>query len=187
MKKILALVFGALLLAVPCWAEWTDAELEPNAEITATEMKAQLTEAATKTVYVREAESEDVTAYVDTTKIPSLAKQIALNMDADQMTYIYTNDKKIYKKLASRFSYYAGRDYNFNGYRIMTGKEGGKFIDGREVFRLWVMKVERPKEVIVRGTYYPPTPPVVIDIWGWPWHHHHHHHHGPPPHHHHHR
>lgn len=175
-KKILTIAFALVMAAVPCFAEWTDAELEPNAKITAVEMKQQLREAQTKTVYVREAESEDVTAYVDTAKIPALAKMIALNLDPDQMTYVYTNDKKVYKDLASRLRYYSGRNYNFNGYRIITEKEGGKTIDGREVYRLWVMKVDRPQEVVI----YDPTPPVVVDVWGWPWHYGHHHHHGGP-------
>ncbi|MBQ0066623.1 MAG: hypothetical protein KBS60_00320 [Phascolarctobacterium sp.] len=183
-KKILALFFILTMFAVPCFAEWNDTELDANAQITATEMKSRLTEAVTKTVYVREAESEDVTAYVDTAKIPALAKMIALNLAPDQMTYVYTNDKKTFKDLASRLSYYAGREYDFNGYRIMTEKEGGKVINGMEVYRLWVMKVDKPKEVIVQTPYYT-RPPVVIDVWGWPWHHHHHH--GPGFHHRHHR
>lgn len=172
-NKILTIAFALVLSAVPCFAEWSDVELEPNVQITATEMKEQLRQAPTRVVYVREAEDESVTAYLDTDKVPALAKMIALNLAPDQMTYVYTNDKKIYKDLASRLRYYAGRGFNFNGYRIITEKEGGKFVDGREVYRLWVMKVESPQEVVI----YDPDPPVVIDLWGWPWSHHHHYYH----------
>lgn len=173
MKKILVLVLGLVLFAVPCFAEWSDTELDANAQITVGEMKKEL-KTLNKMVYVREAESEDVMAYVDTTKIPALAKMIALNLSPDQMTYVYTNNKKIYKDLASRLSYYAGRNYDFNGYRIISEKEGGKVVDGVEIYRLWVIKAERPKEVIVETpAYYYRRPSVVIDVW--PWHHHHHH------------
>lgn len=169
---VAALSFAA---AVPCFAEWTDAELDAHTQITVTEMKNQLTEAATKIVYVREAEAEEVMAYVDTTKIPALAKMIALNLNADQMTYVYTNDKKTYKDLASRLNYYAGRNYNFNGYRIITEKEGSKNIDGWDVYRLWVMKVAMPQEIYVGQPYVVnPFPSVIVDVWG-----HHHHHPGP--------
>lgn len=180
MKKILMLVFSLIILTVPCFAEWSDTELDANAQITAVEMKKEL-KTLNKTVYVREAESEDVSAYVDTTKIPALAKMIALNISPDQMTYIYTNNKKIYKDLASRLSYYAGRNYNFNGYRIISEKEGGKIVDGVEIYRLWVMKVECPKEVIIETPHYYRYPSVVVDVWPW---HHHHHHWGHGPHHH---
>ena len=182
-KKISVFLLAFLLAALPCFAEWHDAELEECAVITADEMKDRLTKNLSKIVYVREAEDDEVMVYVDTTKIPALAKKIAFALDADKMTYVYCNDKSTYKDLASRLRYYAGREYNFNGYRLVTEKEGEKVVDGTKVYRLWVMKVARPQEVVV----YNPYPPVVVDVFGWPWHHHHHHghfpHHGPPPHH----
>jgi len=171
MKQVLTLFLALFIMAVPCLANTGDRELEPSIQITSEQMKEELALECANNVYVKGQNEEKVSVYSETKDAESMAKLIALNMPADEVTFIYTSDRKTYKNLYRRFRYYAGRNYDFNGYRLITGKEGEKEIGGLPVYRIWVMKVVRPKEAAVQqqvrlsGPVRSPYPAIIIDIF----------------------
>jgi len=183
MKQIMTLVLIFCITSVTCLAKTADRELEPSVQITSDQMKEDLALECANNVYVRGQNDEKVLAYSETKDAESLAKLIALNMPSDEVTFIYTSDRQTYKNLYRRFRYYAGRNYDFNGYRLITGKEGEKEIGGLPVYRIWVMKVVRPKEPVVQqevrlsGPVTSAFPAIIVDIFRRS----HSGHHYPPP------
>ncbi len=175
MKRILSVLCLFLLVALSCSAQLQDKELETSVTISVEQMKKELAEGWGNKIYVREKEDKDVAVYSGMQKPESTGKLIVLNMTPDEVTYIYTNDKKVYKKLYSRLRYYAGRNYDFNGYRLITEKEGVREIAGADVYCIWAMKVLRPWETVVHhdvccsgswGRF-----PVIVMGGHWPHHH----------------
>lgn len=172
MKKILPMLL-CMFLCTNCFAQWVDKEMDSKEHktITVEEMKKELCKTPSRVLYVRQDGKKEAVVYTDTQNAEAVAKLIAINLEPNETTYVYVNHKKLYKDISSRFRYYAGRYYNFNNYRIVAEKEGPKEIDGKTVYRMWLMKVDMPKKGMIYGDYPVLSNSNVMIGVCWPAHH----------------
>ena len=95
-KEIFAMLAAGMLTCVPCFAAWMHAE-----RVDVNEMQKYLTRYDGRDVYVHEEGSKWAYLYENVRDdYDDLALEIAKDLNPEQMTYIYTNNKKVYKNLA---------------------------------------------------------------------------------------
>lgn len=172
---IVGLLSIFLAVAASCLAKAEVEELKPAVVITTEQMQQELRQSAIGKVYVETKDGSQVAAYENTKNQEALVKLIISKMVPNETTYLLTNDKATYKHLYSWLRFYAGRNYDFGGYKVTTGKEVAKEFGKIRVYRLRVIKTLRsPKSKVQHGVYYPtppssPYPTIQVDLFGGSW------------------
>lgn len=165
----------SLAVAASCLAKTEVEELKPATVITTEQMQQELAQSATNKIYAGTKAGSQVVVYEDVKNQEALVKLIISKMAPNSTTYLFINEKAIYKHLYSWLRFYAGRNYDFDGYRVIMGKEGAKEIGKMRVYRIWVMKTLRsPKSKVQHGVYCPippssPYPTIQVDLFGGSW------------------
>lgn len=164
-KKFLTMLAVGLMACSACFAGWYETE-----QMEVADMQRVLLRHETRNVYLVEEDSTWAFAYINHgSNYNDLALTIAENIMPEQISYIYTNSGNVYSNLIREFNDFRVHR-TFDGYNLMVDGDGSMMLNGRPVYRLWLMKVDQPIRIIRHHDNLERA--VIYDILGLPFYRH---------------